>query len=120
MDGNAFPLRLSIFLSGIIRCRSLCLLPGGCEVGVGALRYCRSIHLLDDRRGGAITVGFRPEQPLCVVKAIEAYREQNNWLGHFPTDCCESGEGLANKSGELNHAYYRVYPPTRWIARIQL
>ncbi len=52
----------------------------------------------------AITMGFKPEQPPCVVKAIEAYREQNNWLGHFLTDCCEIGEGLVSKSGELYYA----------------
>lgn len=43
--------------------------------------------------------------PRKVQAAIEAYRESNNWLGHFLDDECDVGEGLSEKSGALYDAY---------------
>ena len=37
----------------------------------------------------AIDMGFKIPLPDCVQKAIHAYREQNDWLGHFLNDRCE-------------------------------
>mgnify|MGYP003586235706 CR=1 FL=1 len=48
---------------------------------------------------------FRLVQPLCVKQAIEAYREDNDWLDHFITERCDVGAALREKSGELYTAY---------------
>ena len=39
----------------------------------------------------AIKAEFKTPLPECVEKAIEAYREDNDWLGQFIADCCEIG-----------------------------
>ncbi len=41
-------------------------------------------------------------------QAIQAYREDNDWLGHFLNECCEVGDGLTAKSGDFYDAY-RAY-----------
>jgi phage/plasmid-associated DNA primase len=46
--------------------------------------------------------------PARVQRAIEAYREQSDWLNHFLTECCEVGPGLEVKSGEL-YTTYRIF-----------
>lgn len=46
--------------------------------------------------------------PKCVKDAVAAYREDNDWLGHFIADCCEVGDGLTEKSGEF-YQQYRAY-----------
>jgi putative DNA primase/helicase len=43
-----------------------------------------------------------------VKAAIEDYREDNDWLGHFLSECCETGKELTEKSGEL-YQQYRAY-----------
>jgi len=48
------------------------------------------------------------DDPKCVKDAIAAYREENDWLGHFLSECCEKGDGLEEKSGEL-YQQYRAY-----------
>ena len=48
------------------------------------------------------------DDPKCVKDAIEAYREENDWLGHFLSECCEVGDGLTEKSGEF-YQQYRAY-----------
>lgn len=53
----------------------------------------------------AIELGFRIPFPKCVADAIEAYKAENDWLGHFLDECCEIGDGLTAKSGELYSAY---------------
>ncbi len=53
----------------------------------------------------AIELGFKIPLPARVQRAIEAYREQSDWLSHFLTECCEVGPGLEAKSGELYTAY---------------
>jgi len=48
---------------------------------------------------------FHLVQPPCVTKAIEAYREDNDWLDHFITERCDVGDTLREKSGDLYTAY---------------
>ena len=56
----------------------------------------------------AINNNFKLELPDCVKEAIEKYRADNDWMTHFLDDCCETGQGLEEKSGEL-YASYRAY-----------
>ncbi|MDL2205818.1 phage/plasmid primase, P4 family [Eubacteriales bacterium OttesenSCG-928-N13] len=51
---------------------------------------------------------FKIPLPECVQKAIKSYREDNDWLGHFLSERCETGDGLKAKSGEL-YAAYRAF-----------
>jgi P4 family phage/plasmid primase-like protien len=53
----------------------------------------------------AIMQGFHIEVPLCVQKAINKYRENNDWLGNFLEDCCQTGPDYTQKSG----AFYQEY-----------
>ncbi len=56
----------------------------------------------------AIDLDFKTKLPKVVEDAIEAYREDNDWLGHFMEDCCEIDKAATEKSGELYQAY-RAY-----------
>lgn len=58
-----------------------------------------------------IRLEYKFPLPKCVADAIAAYRAQNDWLGQFLDECCEIGEGLTAKSGEL-YAAYRTYSAT--------
>lgn len=60
----------------------------------GAEKVSKTDHKVDD--------------PKCVRDAVAAYREDNDWLGHFIADCCEVGDGLTEKSGEF-YQQYRAY-----------
>lgn len=60
----------------------------------GAEKVSKTDHKVDD--------------PKCVKDAVAAYREDNDWLGHFLTDCCDVGDGLTEKSGEF-YQQYRAY-----------
>ena len=53
----------------------------------------------------AITSGFHTGKPEVVRDAIEAYREENDWLGQFIEDHCDVGPSYSEKSGELYQAY---------------
>ena len=53
----------------------------------------------------AIDLGFKIPFPACVEEAIATYKAENDWLGHFLDECCEIGDGLTAKSGELYSAY---------------
>ena len=55
-----------------------------------------------------LDVGFKIPFPKCVSDAIEEYKAENDWLGHFLDERCEIGDGLTEKSGELYSAY-RVF-----------
>ncbi|MCH3958051.1 MAG: phage/plasmid primase, P4 family [Selenomonas sp.] len=58
--------------------------------------------------GGAQKVierGFRLERPFSVEQAIDAYRDNNDWLGHFLEDCCLLDKTYHEKSGVLYNAY---------------
>ena len=52
--------------------------------------------------------GYKVDDPKCVKDAVDAYREENNWLGHFLGDCCELDASYDEKSGEL-YQQYRAY-----------
>ena len=48
---------------------------------------------------------YRLEAPKCVQDAIARYKADNDWMSHFLDECCETREGLKEKSGELFAAY---------------
>lgn len=52
--------------------------------------------------------GFKIDMPESVKSAIQGYREDNDWLSEYLTECCEVGDGLLQKSGEL-YSNYRGY-----------
>lgn len=56
----------------------------------------------------AIKANFKTSVPAAVSNSVKAYREANDWLGHFLSDCCEVGDQLTEKSGEL-YSQYRGY-----------
>lgn len=53
----------------------------------------------------AIMANFKLKLPKCVKEAIEKYKADNDWMSHFLDECCEVGDGLEEKSGELYSAY---------------
>lgn len=60
----------------------------------GAEKVSKSAHKVDD--------------PKCVRDAVAAYRDDNDWLGHFIADCCEVDKSYEEKSGEF-YQQYRAY-----------
>lgn len=48
---------------------------------------------------------FKIEQPTVVVDAIEAYRQDNDWLGEFLTECCDIDSSFMQTSGPLYQRY---------------
>ena len=60
----------------------------------GAMKVTQSDHKVTD--------------PKCVKDAVAAYREENDWLGHFLDDCCDVDSTYEEKSGEL-YQQYRAY-----------
>ena len=56
----------------------------------------------------AYDMDFKVKIPKVVEDAIEAYREDNDWMGHFLADCCDIDKAATEKSGELYQAY-RAY-----------
>ena len=55
-----------------------------------------------------IAADFKVDRPQCVLDAIGAYREGNDWLGSFINDCCEVDKSYMAKSGDL-YKEYRDY-----------
>lgn len=53
----------------------------------------------------AINKGFKIEEPKAVLDAIQAYREENDWLGQFVEERCEVDPSYSEKSGELYQQY---------------
>lgn len=53
----------------------------------------------------AIDKNFHTTLPDVVEAAIQAYREDNDWLGQFLEECCEMDPSYNEKSGELYQAY---------------
>lgn len=53
----------------------------------------------------AIGRNFHIPDPACVEDAIKSYREDNDWLGHFLSECCESDKTYREKSGALYQGY---------------
>ena len=41
----------------------------------------------------------------CAQEATAQYRADNDWTSHFLEECCEVGDNLKEKSGELFAAY---------------
>ena len=56
----------------------------------------------------AIRDEYKLHSPKCVQDAIDRYKADNDWMSHFLDECCETGESLKEKSGEL-FAAYRAY-----------
>lgn len=52
-----------------------------------------------------IDIDYHIPLPKCVSDAIEAYRQENDWLGHFLEERCELGSNLREKSSDLYIAY---------------
>lgn len=52
-----------------------------------------------------INDAYRIEPPQKVKEAIQAYKENNDWLSHFLTECCEIDETFTAKSGEVYNEY---------------
>lgn len=53
----------------------------------------------------AIDADYRTREPQAVRDAIDAYREDNDWLGQFLDECCIIDKTLNTKSGDLYQAY---------------
>lgn len=53
----------------------------------------------------AIEANYHFSVPACVQEAIEAYRENNDWLASFLEDCCEVDKTYQQKSGEFYQEY---------------
>lgn len=56
----------------------------------------------------AIAADFHIDEPEIVKDAIQAYREDNDWLGQFIDECCDMDPSYSEKSGEIYQAY-RAY-----------
>lgn len=56
----------------------------------------------------AIDLNFKTPLPKVVEDAIEAYREDNDWLGRFINECCDVDASYKEKSGEF-YQQYRAY-----------
>ena len=52
-----------------------------------------------------IELGYQIPVPACVQKAIDEYRNQNDWFGHFLSDKCEVDDSYKESSSAL----YQVY-----------
>lgn len=52
-----------------------------------------------------INDAYRIEPPQKVKEAIQAYKENNDWLSHFLAECCEIDETFTAKSGEVYNEY---------------
>jgi P4 family phage/plasmid primase-like protien len=55
-----------------------------------------------------IEAGYRVTPPECVKTAIERYRDQNDWLSNFLSECCEVDKKYRDKSSTL-YSRYRTY-----------
>lgn len=52
-----------------------------------------------------IELDYQIPVPGCVQKAIDEYRNQNDWFGHFLTDKCEVDDSYKESSSALYQAY---------------
>lgn len=52
-----------------------------------------------------IALDYKIPVPACVQKAIDEYRAQNDWFGHFLDDKCELGGGFKESSSALYQTY---------------
>lgn len=49
----------------------------------------------------AVAQNFKTDPPQCVKDAVQAYREDNDWLGRYIDECCEVGSSYQEKSGSF-------------------
>jgi len=52
-----------------------------------------------------IKTHYKVKPPKKVEEAIEAYKENNDWLSHFLLECCEIDKTYRAKSGEVYEEY---------------
>lgn len=52
-----------------------------------------------------IELDYQIPVPACVQKAIDEYRNQNDWFGHFMEDCCDIDPSYKESSSGLYQAY---------------
>ena len=52
-----------------------------------------------------IELDYKIPVPACVQKAIDEYRAQNDWFGHFIEDKCDVGAEYKESSSALYQAY---------------
>lgn len=52
-----------------------------------------------------IDLDYQIPVPTCVQKAIDEYRNQNDWFGHFMEDCCDIDPSYKESSSGLYQAY---------------
>lgn len=52
-----------------------------------------------------IELDYQIPVPACVQKAIDGYRNQNDWFGHFLADKCEVDDSYKESSSALYQAY---------------
>lgn len=52
-----------------------------------------------------IELDYQIPVPACVQKAIDEYRNQNDWFGHFLADKCEVDDSYKESSSALYQAY---------------
>lgn len=57
----------------------------------------------------AIEREFKVPLPQVVEEAIAAYREENDWLGHFLADCCDVSDAKATTGSGALYQAYRAY-----------
>ena len=55
-----------------------------------------------------VAQNFKTDPPQCVKDAVQAYREDNDWLGRYIDECCEVDLSYQEKSGEF-YQQYRAY-----------
>lgn len=67
-----------------------------------------SVSWLIEGARKVIKANYQITRPQCVLDAIGAYREGNDWLGTFINECCEVDKSYQEKSGEL-YRRYREY-----------
>lgn len=52
-----------------------------------------------------IALDYQVPVPVCVKQAIDEYRSQNDWFGHFIEDKCEVDDSFKENSSALYQAY---------------
>ncbi|MCB6566723.1 DNA primase, partial [Desulfovibrio desulfuricans] len=52
-----------------------------------------------------IELDYQIPVPACVQKAIDEYRNQSDWFGHFMEDCCDIDPTYKESSSGLYQAY---------------
>ncbi|MFX3904019.1 DNA primase, partial [Streptococcus suis] len=66
------------------------------------------LSLIIEGAESAIKANLKTNVPTAVSSSVKDYREANDWLGHFLSYCCQFGDQLTEKSGEL-YSQYRAY-----------